>query len=201
MKKRGNVDRLDAVLRLPQRSAWSDRRPGSARRRGCRSGFSVAMLREAWPFGSSRRHASSGKSHARFSGMSGSRAFRGPTTTEALPRWPEYFDMWVFVHNAQGGLPPDVIAKLFELERSHAPTKAIPWGCCSGFAAFQSRNSPLFGDRRHVASTRAREAVKYLLAGGRYWKRCTLRGPCVPSGYGASRCGDDLAEVGLAIAG
>ena len=28
---------------------------------------------------------------------------------EALPHWRDYFDTWVFVHNAHGGLPPGVI--------------------------------------------------------------------------------------------
>jgi tetratricopeptide (TPR) repeat protein len=48
--------------------------------------------------------------------------------TEALPHWQEYFDTWVFVHNAYGGLPPDVIAKLLELERLHSPIKLTHWG-------------------------------------------------------------------------
>jgi tetratricopeptide (TPR) repeat protein len=48
--------------------------------------------------------------------------------SEALPHWHDYFDTWVFVHNAHGGLPPDVIAKLLELEQSHAPIKVTQWG-------------------------------------------------------------------------
>ena len=48
--------------------------------------------------------------------------------TDALPHWPDYFDTWVFVHNAQGGLPPEVIAKLLELEGSHAPIRVTHWG-------------------------------------------------------------------------
>jgi tetratricopeptide (TPR) repeat protein len=47
---------------------------------------------------------------------------------EALPFWREYFDTWVFVHNAASGLPADVIAKLLELERAHAPVKVTHWG-------------------------------------------------------------------------
>jgi hypothetical protein len=47
---------------------------------------------------------------------------------EALPYWRDHFDMWVFVHNSHGGLPPDVIAKLLELERDHAPIKVTHWG-------------------------------------------------------------------------
>lgn len=48
--------------------------------------------------------------------------------SEALPHWRDYFDTWVFVHNAHGGLPPDVIAKLLELEQSYAPIKVTQWG-------------------------------------------------------------------------
>ena len=48
--------------------------------------------------------------------------------SKALPYWRTYFDMWVFVHNAHEGLPPDVIAKLLELERQHAPITVTHWG-------------------------------------------------------------------------
>jgi len=48
--------------------------------------------------------------------------------SEALPHWHECFDTWVFVHNAPGGLPPGVVAKLLELERNHAPIKITQWG-------------------------------------------------------------------------
>jgi tetratricopeptide (TPR) repeat protein len=48
--------------------------------------------------------------------------------TEALPYWGDYFDTWVFVHNAPAGLPPDVIAKLLELGRLHHPLKITHWG-------------------------------------------------------------------------
>src|ERR1043166_4294924 len=47
---------------------------------------------------------------------------------EALPHWRDYFDTWVFVHNAREGLPPDVIAKLLELEGGHNPIKLTHWG-------------------------------------------------------------------------
>lgn len=47
---------------------------------------------------------------------------------EALPHWRDYFHTWVFVHNAHGGLPPDVIAELLELERNHAPIRVTHWG-------------------------------------------------------------------------
>jgi tetratricopeptide (TPR) repeat protein len=48
--------------------------------------------------------------------------------TSALPHWREYFDTWVFVHNASSGLPPDVIATLLELEQQHPPIKVTQWG-------------------------------------------------------------------------
>ncbi|MCI0350993.1 MAG: hypothetical protein L0Z53_16325, partial [Acidobacteriales bacterium] len=47
---------------------------------------------------------------------------------EALPYWRDHFDTWVFVHNSHGGLPPDVIAKLLQLERDHPPIKLTHWG-------------------------------------------------------------------------
>jgi hypothetical protein len=47
---------------------------------------------------------------------------------EALPYWQEHFDKWVFVHNAHNGLPPDVIAKLLQLERDHTPVILTHWG-------------------------------------------------------------------------
>ncbi len=46
----------------------------------------------------------------------------------ALPYWQRYFDTWVFVHNACHGLPPNVIAKLLELEENHPPITVIQWG-------------------------------------------------------------------------
>lgn len=48
--------------------------------------------------------------------------------TGALPYWQEYFDRWVFVHNAPAGLPPDIIATLLDLERRHAPITVTAWG-------------------------------------------------------------------------
>lgn len=47
---------------------------------------------------------------------------------EALPYWQTYFDVWVFVHNAHEGLPPDVIANLLELEDLHAAITVTHWG-------------------------------------------------------------------------
>src|ERR1041385_4817950 len=48
--------------------------------------------------------------------------------TGAIPYWQEYFDRWVFVHNASGGLAPDIIAALLELERQHVPITVASWG-------------------------------------------------------------------------
>lgn len=48
--------------------------------------------------------------------------------TEALPYWRDHFDTWVFVHNAQAGLPPDVIAKILDLEQKNPPLKVMHWG-------------------------------------------------------------------------
>lgn len=45
----------------------------------------------------------------------------------ALPHWQQYFDKWVFVHNAHDGLPPDVISKLLELEQKNSPLKVSYW--------------------------------------------------------------------------
>src|SRR5208337_4018326 len=43
--------------------------------------------------------------------------------TGALPYWQQYFDKWVFVHNAYDGLSPQIVAKLLELEQKHSPIK------------------------------------------------------------------------------
>ena len=45
----------------------------------------------------------------------------------ALPHWRQHFDKWVFAHNAHDGLPPDVIAKLLDLEQQHSPLKVTHW--------------------------------------------------------------------------
>ncbi len=45
----------------------------------------------------------------------------------ALPHWRQYFDKWVFVHNAHDGLSPQVIAKLLELARDNAPLEVTHW--------------------------------------------------------------------------
>jgi hypothetical protein len=45
----------------------------------------------------------------------------------ALPHWQQYFDTWVFVHNAQDGLSPQIIAKLLELKRQHPTLNITHW--------------------------------------------------------------------------
>jgi hypothetical protein len=45
----------------------------------------------------------------------------------ALPHWEEHFDKWVFVHNSQQGLGPDVTAKLLELDQQHE-LEVTSWG-------------------------------------------------------------------------
>jgi hypothetical protein len=46
----------------------------------------------------------------------------------SLPYWKDYFDTWIFVHNAYDGLGPHIVAKLLELGEEHAPLKVIHWG-------------------------------------------------------------------------
>lgn len=46
----------------------------------------------------------------------------------ALPHWQDYFDTWVFVHNAPDGLSAGIIQKLLELQRDHAPIQIVHWG-------------------------------------------------------------------------
>ena len=46
----------------------------------------------------------------------------------ALPYWEQYFDMWVFVHNARDGLSPGVAEKLLELDKEHDHISTKSWG-------------------------------------------------------------------------
>ena len=46
----------------------------------------------------------------------------------ALPHWKQYFDTWVFVHNARQGLGPDVTQKLLALQNSNTGITLIPFG-------------------------------------------------------------------------
>jgi hypothetical protein len=48
--------------------------------------------------------------------------------TDALPHWKQYFDSWIFAHNAMGGLGPDVLKKLLELDDKHAEVNVAHWG-------------------------------------------------------------------------
>lgn len=45
----------------------------------------------------------------------------------AMPHWQQYFDKWVFVHNAYDGLSPQIVAKLLELQQKHSPIKVTHW--------------------------------------------------------------------------
>jgi hypothetical protein len=47
----------------------------------------------------------------------------------ALPHWKKYFDNWVFVHNSQQGLGPDVLQKLLDLKAAHGSKISVShWG-------------------------------------------------------------------------
>lgn len=46
----------------------------------------------------------------------------------ALPYWRQYFDHWVFAHNARSGLGPDVLKKLLDLEQHYCYIKIGNWG-------------------------------------------------------------------------
>src|SRR4029077_14961857 len=48
--------------------------------------------------------------------------------TGALPYWQQYFGKWVFNHNAHGGLSPQIINKLLELEQRYSPLQVTHWG-------------------------------------------------------------------------
>lgn len=45
----------------------------------------------------------------------------------ALHHWKLYFDTWIFMHNSNQGLGPDVTAKLMELNEA-GPPAVVPWG-------------------------------------------------------------------------
>ncbi len=46
----------------------------------------------------------------------------------ALLHWGEHFDRWVFVHNADGGLPPHVQMVVLDFEKEHQGVMLEPWG-------------------------------------------------------------------------
>jgi hypothetical protein len=46
----------------------------------------------------------------------------------AKTHWRTHFDKWVFVHNAEGGLPPHVQKTLLDLEEANPGIKLEPWG-------------------------------------------------------------------------
>ena len=45
----------------------------------------------------------------------------------ALPFWKQYFDTWVFVHNARQGLSPDVTKRLLDLDQEHGDVSVKSW--------------------------------------------------------------------------
>jgi hypothetical protein len=46
---------------------------------------------------------------------------------EALPHWEQFFDAWIFVHNAKEGLGPGVLQKLLDLDRDYPEIKVGSW--------------------------------------------------------------------------
>lgn len=52
----------------------------------------------------------------------------GEDFSGSLPHWKQYFDIWVFVHNAYDGLSPQIVAKLLELDSKHSPIRVTHWG-------------------------------------------------------------------------
>lgn len=42
--------------------------------------------------------------------------------------WGNYFDKWVFVHNATDGLPPHIHTLLFDFEKANFGIQLQPWG-------------------------------------------------------------------------
>jgi len=49
--------------------------------------------------------------------------FRG-----ALPHWQDYFDKWIFMHNAWDGLGPGITKKLLDLDQEHGRITVRSWG-------------------------------------------------------------------------
>ncbi|MBC8217911.1 MAG: hypothetical protein H8E73_05545 [Planctomycetes bacterium] len=46
----------------------------------------------------------------------------------ALPYWEQYFNMWIFVHNARDGLSPDITKRLLDLDQGHNSISVKSWG-------------------------------------------------------------------------
>jgi tetratricopeptide (TPR) repeat protein len=98
--------------------------------------------------------------------------------TDALPYWQNHFDTWVFVHNAHGGLPPDVIGRLLELEQLHAPIKVTHWGFEELLLRFRLLSlealTSLYGSLPPGAETKKskahgkRESAQDLIRGGKH---------------------------------
>jgi hypothetical protein len=46
----------------------------------------------------------------------------------ALPYWKTHFDTWVFLHNSERGLSPEITEVLLDLRAKHAPLVVTSWG-------------------------------------------------------------------------
>lgn len=46
----------------------------------------------------------------------------------ALPYWEEYFNTWIFMHNAWSGLGPGITKKLLDLDQAHKQITVTSWG-------------------------------------------------------------------------
>lgn len=58
--------------------------------------------------------------------------------TGALPYWQEHFDQWIFMHNDDKGLAPDVLKLLLDLSAKHKPVIATHWGYSELLAEFKA---------------------------------------------------------------
>ncbi|WP_163783152.1 ABC-three component system protein [Myxococcus vastator] len=76
--------------------------------------------------------------------------------TGALPYWKEHFSTWVFVHNAEDGLGPEVLKKLLDLGVAHPQLKVLRWGFeelrAQAFRLSESSLARLFGPAPTVRS-------------------------------------------------
>ncbi len=46
----------------------------------------------------------------------------------AIPHWKQFFDHWIFVHNARRGLGPPIVKLLLDLDEVHKAISVKPWG-------------------------------------------------------------------------
>ena len=130
--------------------------------------------------------------------------------TEALPHWRDHFGTWVFVHNTTGGLPPDVIATLLDLEKYHGQIKVEHWGFEELLLRFRKLSPDalrsLYGSppQPGMAARALRETLtiiipiyneasklKLLVSG--------LRGECLSDKYQIMICDDASTDNSLAL--